>query len=244
MPLKSSAVGVNKLVKLTTRSLLLSFVLLYSLPLHATSQQIEAAPDIADPSAVQLAHPTEVLLKRISKGQASIADIKIALQIGKPGDIANVFSALYTMRRDPRIRGLMFDVWRDIRKEHADLPWEKLQHPVIRTSLAAVMNRIAAGTISEFLDYLRAQADSEIDLVRAQVALALGMTGYLEDLPQLKRYAEGESFYVAQSAIVGLGYVYRDEAKQVLLDLHEKYKGSVRGVYIAGMLQEAYQWKP
>jgi len=136
------------------------------------------------------------------------------------------------MRSNPRVRGILYDLWRDERQNHADLPWDKLQHPVTCTVLAGVMNRIASGTIPEFMDYLRAQADSDIELVRAQVVLALSMGGYLQDVPLHKRYAEGESEYVARSAIVGLAYVYQDEAKQVLLDLHEKYKGNERGAYV------------
>lgn len=202
------------------------------------------APITVQPSSVQFAEPIQVLRDRIANGNASIADIKRAIIIGKPGDVANVLSALYNMRADPMVRSLLFDMWREVKTGRADLPWEKLQHPVIRTALAAVMNRIAAGTIPEFMDYLHSQAGSDIDLVRAQVALALGMTGYLEDVPLLKQYAEGESDYVAKSAILGLGYVYQDEAKQVLIGLHEKYKGSARGVYARGMLREAYQWKP
>lgn len=208
------------------------------------SQQATLAPIEVDPSTTQFVHPVVILRDRIVAGQASIADIKQAIKIGKPGDVANVMSALYSMRANPHVRSLMFDMWRDVRTTHTDLPWGKLQHPVVRTALAAVMNRIAAGTIPEFMDYLRSQADSEIELVRAQVALALGMTGYLEDLPVLKKLATEENEYVARSAIVGLGYVYQNEAKQLLIDLHKQYKDSDRGAYIAGMLQEAYLWKP
>lgn len=232
-------------MKLNLAVSLLACVSLYSLPSYAVSQQAGIAPVTVDDSAgIQLTDPVIILRDRVASGSASIADIKRAIKIGKPGDVANVLAATYNMRANPQVRSLLFDMWREVKSEHADLPWDKLQHPVIRTALAAVMNRIAAGTIAEFMDYLHSQADSDIELVRAQVALALGMTGYSDDIPQLKKYAQGESEYVAKSAILGLGYVYNDEAKQTLIDLREQYSGTPRGVYITGMLREAYLWNP
>jgi hypothetical protein len=231
-------------VKLKLAASFLGCVMLYSLPSHAVSQQAGIAPITVDPATTEFADPVVVLRDRVASGTASIADIKRAIEIGKPGDIANVLAATYNMRANAQVRSLLFDMWREVKSTHADLPWQKLQHPVIRTALAAVMNRIAAGTIPEFMDYLRSQADSDIDLVRAQVAVALGMTGYAEDIPLLKKYAGDESYYVAKSAILGLGYVYNDEARQTLIELRDEYSGTARGVYITGMLREAYHWQP
>lgn len=234
---------VCRLVKSMPGTLLV-LLLLVSLPLHASNQQPELKSIEIDPETVNLVHPIEVLSGRISSGDASIADIMNAIRIGKPGDVANILSVLYRMGDDPRVRALLYDLWKGIHHDGVDLPWDKLQHPVVRTALAAVMNRIAGGVVPELTDYLRAQADSDIELVQAQVAIALGMSGYLEDVPLLRRYAEGESDYVAESAIIGLAYVYKSEAKQVLIDLLEEFEGSRRGVYIDGILREAYLWKP
>lgn len=219
-------------------------VLLLLLALPCAAEQRRLAPVTVDPNTAQLPSPTLILQQRIREGRASIKDIKQALGVGEVGDVANALTALYSMRRNAEVRELLYALWRDERQQYADLPWERLQHPVVRTAIAAVMNRIAAGTVDELLTYLRGQAEHEDKLVRAQVALALGMTGDLQDLPLLQRYADGDNEYVAQSAILGLGYVYHKQAKEALISLHNTHQDNARGHYIAGILRDVYQWRP
>jgi len=205
-----------------------------------------ATASAADINAIDQAEPSDIdaLRQKIAARQASMADIKQALSTGGPGDIANAMHALYAMRASSMARSLMFDIWRNLQQEHPDLHWETLQLPVIRVALASTMNRIAAGTIPEFLDYIRSQSDSEESLVRAQVAMALGLNGDVQDIDLLVGGAAGDDHYVAQSAITGLAFMYIPQARDRLIELSGKYDNTPRGRLINEMLQSAYGWTP
>lgn len=178
--------------------------------------------------------------ERIVARSATPAEVKRAVSIGPLGDRANILHALYSMRQSAWVRSLLFDLWRDQRKQHPAIDWQSMQSPVLRVALAATMNRIAAGTIPEFLDYLRAQANHELPLVRAQALMALGMNGDAQDIDSLVDGANGADHYVAQSAITGLAFMYSQPAHKALAQLAIKHKDSERGVFIKRILKGAY----
>jgi len=221
-----------------------------SFGLAACDQPMVSAP--AEQRAATPASTTQVgdtsakllLYQKISAGSATLPEVKRALALGDPSWQVNVLHGLYAMRGQPAVRELLHDLWRDQRERHADLPWNNLQLTPQRVALASTMNRISAGTIPEFMDYIRAQANNEQIIVRSQVAFTLGVNGDNNDLPMLITLAQDESVPVSQSAITGLGFMYSSEARQALIKLREKYADSPRGDFITSMLREAYNWPP
>lgn len=163
----------------------------------------------------------DIILAKIVSGRASLDDIKSGLRTGKSGDIANMLHALYVMRDSLIIRKLLHSMWYERRDLHPDIAWHRLQSPVVRVALASTLNRILRGNTREFLDYIRGQKDHEIFLVRSQVAVALGINGELQDIDILSAYVLDESDHVAKSAVTGLAFMYRPQARDELVRLLE-----------------------
>ena len=56
--------------------------------------------------------------------------------------------------------------------------------------------------------------------------------------------SDGDNHYVAQSAITGLSLFGGERARDVLIELAEKHRGTPRGDLMVEMLRKAYRWSP
>ena len=163
----------------------------------------------------------DIVLAKVTSGQASLSDIKSGLRAGKPGDTANILHALYAMRDSLIVKKLLHSMWYGRQDLHPDIPWERLQSPVVRVALASTLNRIFHVNNQEFLDYIRGQKDNEIFLVRSQVAVSLGINGDPGDIDVLAAYVLDKSDHVARSAVTGLAFMYSPKARDELIRLLE-----------------------
>ena len=75
-------------------------------------------------------------------------------------------------------------------------------------------------------------------------ASALGFNAHLDDLPYLEAMSDGDNHYVAQSAITGLSLFGGKQARNILIKLANKYRGTSRGDLMTEMLRQAYRWPP
>jgi HEAT repeat protein len=79
---------------------------------------------------------------------------------------------------------------------------------------------------------------------RAQVVVALGLNGDPDDVEYIKEMANGDNHYVTQSAISSLAIVGHVKAKDAMIELYEKHRGTARGRLILDLLKKAYKWQP
>ncbi len=185
----------------------------------------------------------DIVLAKVVSGQASLSDIKSGLSVGKPGDTANLMHALYAMRNSLIVRKLLHAIWYSRRDLYPDIPWGRLELPLVRVALASTLNRTFGSNTREFLDYIREQQDNETFLVRSQVAVALGMHGAPQDIDTLVGYVSDNSDHVAKSAITGLAFMYSARARQELIRLLELQRGNEKRAYlIREALLHTYNW--
>ena len=197
---------------------------------------------LAMPTLAQQPTPASIYLNKVIAKKATIQEIQRSLSLNKPGDVANIMHALYSMRHSPIVRNLLRDLWYENQQAREQIPWQRLRSPVIRVALASTIHRIFPGVSDEFVSYIRAQGQHQSFLVRAQVAIALGLSGEPQDVALLASYLDGESDYVADSAVVGLAYMYNQEAKQSLIQAIKRVKDKKRLDLIREALLRTYNW--
>ncbi len=56
--------------------------------------------------------------------------------------------------------------------------------------------------------------------------------------------SDADNHYVAQSAITGLSVFGGNKARDLLIELAEKHRGTARGDLMTEMLRKAYRWPP
>jgi HEAT repeat protein len=120
----------------------------------------------------------------------------------------------------------------------------QIAKPPARVALASTLNRIRIVDAQPFQAYIRSQRYHEHEFVRAQVAVALGFNGDSNDLAYLREMSDGDNHYVAQSAITGLSVFGGNKARDILIELSQKHRGTARGDLMNEMLRKAYRWLP
>jgi len=202
-----------------------------------------AVPVLSQSTSNEQLAQADIILAKIVSGRASLSDIKSGLSVGKPGDTANLLHALHTMRDSLIVTKLLHAIWYQRHDLHPDIPWERLELPLVRVALASTLNRTFGSNTAEFLDYIREQRDNEIFLVRSQVAVALGMNGDPQDIDTLAGYVSDKSDHVAKSAITGLAFMYNAKAREELIHLLElQSDNDKRARLIRKALLHTYSW--
>ncbi len=184
------------------------------------------------------------LRQKITYGRATLADARRAMTDPDPISLSNTIHALYTMRQHRGVIHLLDGMWTIDEAKYPDLSWEHIARPPARIALASTLNRIRIVRTEIYIDYVRAHKNDPHEFNRAQVAVALGFNGHLDDLAYLEAKSDGDNHYVAQSAITGLSLFGGKRARNILIKLAEKYRGTSRGDLMKEMLRQAYRWPP
>ncbi len=200
-----------------------------------------AAPSAAAPAPQ---YDYARLRQKITYGRATLADARRSLTDPDPVSLANTLHALYTMRQHRGVIHLLDGMWAVDEGKFPELAWEHIARPPARIALASTLNRIRIVRTETYINYVRAHKDDEHEFNRAQVAVALGFNGHLDDLPYLEAMSDGDNHYVAQSAITGLSLFGGKRARNILIKLADKYRGTSRGDLMTEMLRHAYRWPP
>jgi len=184
------------------------------------------------------------LRQKITYGRATLADARRAMSDPDAVSLSNTIHALYTMRQHRGVVHLLDGMWAIDEAKYPELSWDLISRPPARIALASTLNRIRIIRTDAYLAYIRAHKHDEHEFNRAQVAVSLGFNGHLDDLPYLKEMADGDNRYVVQSAVTGLSLFGGKRARNVLIELSEKYQGTSRGRLMTDMLRQAYRWPP
>ncbi|MGR9091675.1 MAG: HEAT repeat domain-containing protein [Gammaproteobacteria bacterium] len=182
------------------------------------------------------------LRRSIIYGHASLAETRRALTDTNPAALGNTIHALYIMRWHRGVVHLLNDLWALERTKYPELAWDLIAAAPARIALASTLNRIRIVNSEVYQDYIRAYQHDPHEFNRAQVAVALGYNGDPQDLPYLRAMADGDNHYVAQSAITGLALFGGNQARDILIELAAKHKGTSRGDLIGELLRTAYDW--
>lgn len=239
-------------MKLPSLALLLCMGLCFSCADYAAETPSKENPttpkdesQTAPPPAATINKPRvnyDRLRTRITYGQAKLAEVFQALTEQDVGALTNTVHALYSMRWHRGVTSLLDDLWLIKKEKRPELAWELLAKPPVRIALASTINRIKTFETHEYLEYIRAHQDDAHEFHRAQVVIALGFNGDPKDVPYLKKMADGDNHYVAQTAITGLALMNDSAAKHALVELLKKYDGDNRGDLIQEVLIKAYNW--
>ncbi|HTT09200.1 MAG TPA: HEAT repeat domain-containing protein [Gammaproteobacteria bacterium] len=227
-----------------TRALLLVLGLLMSLGGALETAAADAPPAAQTGPKSSLSHADQQRVRiALLTGRASLADVRLALTERNVSYLTNTLHALYNMRWHRGVWHLLDDVWAGKRDAYPELSWDLLEKPPARVALASTLIRIKIVDTREYQEYIRSQKDARHEFTRAQVAVALGFNGDPDDIPLLRKYAEGSNPYVAQSAITGLGLMGSDPAKKTLAELRDAFKDKepARSKLIAEVLDAAYK---
>lgn len=196
----------------------------------------------AQQERLQPRYDYDLLRKKITYSQASLAEARQAMTDPDPVSLSNTIHAFYSMRVHRGVIHLLNGMWNIDVETYPELAWLEIAKPPARIALASTINRIRIIRTEEYQTYIKAHKDHEHEFIRAQVAVALGFNGDLEDLPYLKAMSDGNNHYVAQSAITGLSLFGGKQARDVLIELADKHYGSSRGDLMTEMLRQAYNW--
>jgi hypothetical protein len=201
----------------------------------------------APPKPASVPHPAvshRFLQRKITYGQATLAEVRQALTDKDVGEITNTLHALYSMRWHRGVIHLLYDMW-DLKKEkYPELSWDIVDKAPARIALASTICRIQITGTGKYLKYIRSHKNDKNEFNRAQVVIALGLNGTVADVAYIKKMAESDNVYVAQSAITGLSLVGHKEASDAMIDLWFKYRGTPRGNLIQELLRQAYNLTP
>jgi hypothetical protein len=184
------------------------------------------------------------LRQKITYGRAMLADARRALTDPDPVSLSNTIHALYTMRQHRGVIHLLDGMWAIDEAKFPELAWQQIARPPARIALASTLNRIRIVRTETYINYVRAHKDDAHEFNRAQVAVALGFNAHLDDLSYLEAMSDGDNHYVAQSAITGLSLFGGKQARNILIKLADKYRGTSRGDLMTEMLRQAYRWPP
>ncbi len=198
------------------------------------SLPVEGSANPVDTSAASYrAGQYDTLRRKITYGNATLAEVRRALTEDDPAALTNTVHALYSMRWHRGVFKLLYDLWELKRNKYPEINWKEIEKPPVRLALASTLNRIQISDTKVFQDYIRSFEDHKHEFIRAQVVVALGFNGDRDDIPYFRSMITGENDYVAQSAITGLGLMNNNEARDALLELRDVYPG---------ILREAYGW--
>lgn len=186
----------------------------------------------------------EILHKKIASGNASLAEVRMALSEPEPLILSNVMQALYSMRWHRGVLRLLEGLWTLEQEKYPELAWTEIGQAPTRIALASTINRIKIVNTAPYQDYIRQYINSEDNLIGAQAAVGLGFNGDPKDLPSLQKLGGGENAYIAQSAITGLGLFGSHQARDALIELLQSFKETNRGQLIREVLKHAYKWPP
>ena len=93
-------------------------------------------------------------------------------------------------------------------------------------------------------EYIRAHKYDNHEFHRAQVVVALGINGDIDDLEYIKEMAMADNHYVAQSAISGLGLMGGEQAKYALAEVWKAHQNTKRGELAKSLIQKIYKETP
>ena len=184
------------------------------------------------------------LRNSIILGNASLVEVKQALTETDVVQLSNTLHALYSMRWHRGVYHLYYDLWHLKKEKYPDFAWDSLEKIPARIALASTINRAQIYDAEEFKDYIRAHMYDEHEFHRAQAVVALGLNGDPDDVEYIKSMADEDNHYVTQSAISSLAMVGHVKARDAMIELYEKYKGTPRGDLLLGLLKKAYKWQP
>ncbi|MEM7469193.1 MAG: HEAT repeat domain-containing protein [Pseudomonadota bacterium] len=204
------------------------------------TQQGVTAKSLPQPGSLHY----QQLHEKIAGGQASLAEIRIALTERDPMILSNVMQALYAMRWHRGVLKLLSGLWSIEREKYPELAWEEIGEAPARVALASTISRIKNVKTKTYLEYIRGCVGHEEQLSSSQAIIGLGFNGHPDDLPTLKAHSAGNNVYVAQSAITGLGLFGSLQARDTLIDLLRSFKETNRGALIKDVLKQAYKWPP
>lgn len=184
------------------------------------------------------------LQRKITFGQATLAEVRQALTDNDTGNITNTLHALYSMRWHRGVIHLLYEMW-DLKKgKYPELAWDIIDKAPARIALASTICRIQITGTGKYLQYIRSHENDKNEFNRAQVVIALGLNGDAADVDYIKKMADGDNVYVAQSAITALSLVGHKKASDAMIDLWFKYRGTPRGNLIQELLRQAYNLTP
>ena len=186
----------------------------------------------------------KLLQKKILYGAAEVFDVKQALTQNDVGALTNTVHGLYAMRWHRGVYNLLEDIWAQKREDYPNFAWESLDKIPVKIALASTINRIKIINTEEQLKFIRAHKDDEHEFHRAQVVVALGMNGDLDDIEYIKSMAMDDNHYVAQSALSGLALMGGEEAKYALAEIWKKFQGTPRGDLAEQLIQKVYKVSP
>jgi hypothetical protein len=181
-------------------------------------------------------HDYDVLRSKIAYGKASLAEVRQALTENQAGGLTNTVHALYSMRWHRGVIKLLEALWLDKRADYPELAWQQIELTPVRIALASTINRIQTFETQEYLQYIRAHAEDKHEFHRAQVVIALGLNGDPQDVAYITAMAEGDNHYVAQSAITALTLMNSQRARDAMITLEHKHRGTPRGELLEELL--------
>tara|TARA_R110002072_G_C7974566_1_gene535223 strand:+ start:10706 stop:11458 length:753 start_codon:yes stop_codon:yes gene_type:complete len=180
----------------------------------------------------------------ITYGRANLHEVRQALTDTDPASLSNTIHALYAMRWHRGVLHLLIGAWELDRQKYPELAWEQLAKAPARIALASTINRIKIVETDEQVNFIRSHKHDEHEFHRAQVSIALGFNGAIEDIDYLKEMANADNHYVTQSAITGLGLMGGDQARAALVDLWKQHRGTSKGDLAEDLLLKAYKVIP
>jgi len=221
-------------------------VLSLSVPGLSAAQTTPQKPGATGPGtpAAQHAPNYHLLLRNITYGRATLAQVRQAMTDTDVGELTNIVHALYSMRWHRGVINLIYDMWEGQKQKYPELAWNLIDKAPIRIALASTICRIQITGTEKYLAYIRLHEHDKNEFHRAQAAIALGFNGTEDDVAYIKSMADGDNVYVAQSAITALALMGHKAASDALIDLWHKYRNSPRGDLIQQVLRQAYNLVP
>lgn len=202
-----------------------------------------SAPPAAKEEIIVTQPDYETLQKKITYGEATMAEMRQAFTNRDVLGLCNTIHALYSMRWHRGALNILDAMWALNRDQYPEFSWDLIENPSARIAVASTLSRIDPHN-SDYLKYIRSQMDTEIDFNRAQVAVALGFNADPQDVPYLKANSEGDNVYVVQSAITGLALMNNVQARDALVELLKDNRNTAKGELISNVLKQAYSWAP
>jgi len=196
-----------------------------------------------DESATAYAHKPvrfDELRLKIAYGRATLTEVKLALSDTEVAGLTNTIHALYSMRWHRGVIHLLDALWSGDRGDNPELAWEKIETVPVRIALASTINRIRIYDTQEYIEYIRHHAYDEHEFHRAQVVIALGLNGNPQDVSYIASMADGENHYVAQSAITALSLMNSHRARDAMIEIERKHRGTPRGDLLEELLLRFY----
>ncbi len=184
------------------------------------------------------------LQKLIVYGHANLYEVRLAFTETDQASLSNTINATYSMRWHRGVIHLLNGAWENDQQKYPEIAWEQLNKTPARISLASTINRIKITGTEEYLDFIRSYKYDKHEFNRAQVCIALGFNGALEDIEYLKEMATSDNDYVIQSAVTALGLMGGNQARDALVDLWKDSRDTPKGELVEDLLLKAYNVIP